>query len=156
ARAHRPRQARAAHRDRAGRDVPRAGDGGDDLGLVRRREDLPDSGPRHVLHLEHRGPRLPGHDRRVRVLRDVPRAAQPRRRSRLRPARSAREARVRVRASAAIVVAIAIACFVGPIIAGWLGVVGTTIDTGYGARGPSWSHWFGTDPLGRDMLVRVM
>jgi oligopeptide transport system permease protein len=58
--------------------------------------------------------------------------------------------------AAAVVVAIAIACYLGPIIAGWLGVDGTTIDTAYGARGPSWSHWFGTDPLGRDMLVRVM
>ena len=51
---------------------------------------------------------------------------------------------------------IALACYLGPPIAGAFGVDATTIDTNRGARPPSWSHWFGTDTLGRDMLVRVM
>jgi oligopeptide transport system permease protein len=53
-------------------------------------------------------------------------------------------------------VVIAAGCYLGPFVAAALGVDGTTIDTAYGARGPSWAHWFGTDTLGRDMLVRVM
>jgi len=55
-----------------------------------------------------------------------------------------------------VFVAIAACCYLGPLVAAALDVDGTTIDTAYGARGPSWAHWFGTDPLGRDMLVRVM
>ena len=47
-------------------------------------------------------------------------------------------------------------CVLGPIIAGWLGIDGTTQNTKIGATSPSWQHWFGTDTLGRDMLVRVM
>jgi oligopeptide transport system permease protein len=59
-------------------------------------------------------------------------------------------------ACAAIFVAIAAFCYLGPFVAAALGIDGTTIDTAYGARGPSGAHWFGTDTLGRDMLVRVM
>jgi len=51
---------------------------------------------------------------------------------------------------------IALACYLGPPIAGAFGVDATTIDTNLGARPPSWSHWCGTDTLGRDMLVRVL
>jgi oligopeptide transport system permease protein len=51
---------------------------------------------------------------------------------------------------------VALACAFGPIIAGWFGVDGTTINTRLGATPPSSEHWFGTDVLGRDMLVRVM
>jgi oligopeptide transport system permease protein len=29
-------------------------------------------------------------------------------------------------------------------------------DLAYGAQGPSWQHWFGTDMHGRDLLVRAM
>ena len=29
-------------------------------------------------------------------------------------------------------------------------------DLAYGAQGPSWKHWFGTDMHGRDLLVRTM
>lgn len=59
-------------------------------------------------------------------------------------------------ASAIAVAVITLACVVGPIIAGWFGVDGTTLATDVGARGPSWTHWLGTDPLGRDMFVRVL
>jgi len=51
---------------------------------------------------------------------------------------------------------VVVACYLGPVVAGAFGVDGTTIDTRLGATPPSWSHWFGTDTLGRDMLVRVM
>jgi len=63
---------------------------------------------------------------------------------------------MKVRISLAAVLAIAVACLLGPIVAGWFGLDGTTIDARTGATAPSLSHWFGTDTLGRDMLVRVM
>ena len=58
--------------------------------------------------------------------------------------------------SAVMFVGIALVCYLGPIIAALVGKDGTTIDAALGATPPSWSHWFGTDTLGRDMLVRVM
>jgi oligopeptide transport system permease protein len=60
------------------------------------------------------------------------------------------------RIAALAVAAIAVACALGPIIAGWFGVDGTSIDTRLGATPPSLAHWFGTDVLGRDELVRVL
>lgn len=52
--------------------------------------------------------------------------------------------------------AIAAACYAGPLIAGAAGLDATTIDARLGATPPGAAHWFGTDTLGRDMLVRVM
>jgi oligopeptide transport system permease protein len=57
---------------------------------------------------------------------------------------------------AALLALIALGCVVGPWIAGAFGVDATTIDTRRGATPPSWSHWLGTDPLGRDLLVRIL
>jgi oligopeptide transport system permease protein len=59
-------------------------------------------------------------------------------------------------ACAALIALIALCCLIGPWIAGAFGVDATTIDTERGASPPSWSHWFGTDTLGRDMLVRIL
>jgi oligopeptide transport system permease protein len=56
----------------------------------------------------------------------------------------------------ALIALIALACLVGPPIAGAFGVDATTIDPDRGATPPSWSHWFGTDPLGRDLFVRIL
>jgi oligopeptide transport system permease protein len=47
--------------------------------------------------------------------------------------------------------------FAGPLLAErFAGVDGLSQDARLGATAPSWSHWFGTDQLGRDMLVRTM
>jgi oligopeptide transport system permease protein len=56
----------------------------------------------------------------------------------------------------AVFLAVAAGCCLGPVIAGALGVDGTTIDPQLGATPPAGAHWFGTDTLGRDMVVRVM
>jgi oligopeptide transport system permease protein len=52
--------------------------------------------------------------------------------------------------------AVVVFCWLGPIVAGWFGLDATTINVGRGATPPSGAHPFGTDLLGRDMLVRVM
>ncbi|MGE0546581.1 MAG: ABC transporter permease [Kofleriaceae bacterium] len=59
-------------------------------------------------------------------------------------------------ASAGVFVAVAVICVFGPWIAALFGIDGTTINTDIGARPPTWSNWFGTDTLGRDLMVRVM
>ena len=59
-------------------------------------------------------------------------------------------------ACAAMFALIVAACVAGPWIAGAFGVDATTIDTARGATPPSAAHWFGTDTLGRDMLVRIL
>lgn len=59
-------------------------------------------------------------------------------------------------ACAAVFVAVAAACFLGPPVAGAFGLDAIAIDPRLGATPPGAAHWFGTDTLGRDMLVRVM
>jgi oligopeptide transport system permease protein len=49
-----------------------------------------------------------------------------------------------------------LACTFGPMIAGLFGVDAISIDPELGVTAPSAAHWFGTDTLGRDMLVRVL
>ncbi len=51
---------------------------------------------------------------------------------------------------------IAVFCFLGPFVAVALGIDGEAQDVLAGATPPSWQHWMGTDPLGRDLLVRTM
>jgi oligopeptide transport system permease protein len=53
----------------------------------------------------------------------------------------------------ALFAAIAVACCIGPLLSGH---DATAIDTQLGATPPSWAHWFGTDTLGRDLLVRTL
>jgi oligopeptide transport system permease protein len=50
-----------------------------------------------------------------------------------------------------------VCCFLGPLLirATW-GYEYDSQDLGYGARGPTWQHWFGTDFFGRDLLTRVL
>ena len=60
-------------------------------------------------------------------------------------------------ASGVYIAAMLVFCVVGPWLAAALGGLdATSQDIDRGAQGPSWHHWFGTDPLGRDMLVRTM
>lgn len=52
-----------------------------------------------------------------------------------------------------ILIAIVLACLIGPL------VTGQTIETqnlDLGATSPSAQHWLGTDPLGRDLLTRIL
>jgi len=56
-------------------------------------------------------------------------------------------------ASAALLALVVLFCVAGP----WLVPFGfDQQDLAYGARGSSWTHWFGTDQHGRDLLVRAM
>ncbi len=56
-----------------------------------------------------------------------------------------------------VTVALAALCFVGPLfVAGTWGYDYSQQDLAYGARAPSWAHWFGTDFLGRDLFTRVL
>lgn len=50
-------------------------------------------------------------------------------------------------------IGIAVLCLIGPFF------VPHSLETtqlAYGAQAPSWTHWFGTDELGRDILVRTL
>ena len=50
-------------------------------------------------------------------------------------------------------IGIALLCLIGPFF------VPHALDTtqlAYGAQPPTWTHWFGTDELGRDILVRTL
>jgi oligopeptide transport system permease protein len=52
-----------------------------------------------------------------------------------------------------IFVAITLFCVVGPVVSPW---DSEQQDLLLGAQGPSAAHWFGTDTLGRDLMVRTM
>jgi oligopeptide transport system permease protein len=60
-------------------------------------------------------------------------------------------------AGAAFTLLLALACAFGPPIvhAVW-GYDYEAHDLRYGARPPSWQHWFGTDFFGRDLFTRVL
>lgn len=52
---------------------------------------------------------------------------------------------------------IALLCAAGPLVAQYgFGMTGETQDLVLKASPPSERHWFGTDPLGRDLLVRTL
>jgi oligopeptide transport system permease protein len=60
-------------------------------------------------------------------------------------------------AGGAITLLLVVACFLGPVlIAVTWGYDYEEQNLSYGARPPSWSHWLGTDYLGRDLLTRVL
>lgn len=50
-------------------------------------------------------------------------------------------------------IGIALCCLLGPLICPYNHEIQ---DLAYGAQGPSKEHWFGTDTLGRDLLVRLL
>ena len=50
-------------------------------------------------------------------------------------------------------IGIAILCLIGPF---FVPHSHETTQLAYGAQAPSWTHWFGTDELGRDILVRTL
>lgn len=50
-------------------------------------------------------------------------------------------------------VLLGLACLAGPRLSPYSY---SATDLAYGARPPSWRHWFGTDTLGRDVLTRVL
>lgn len=64
----------------------------------------------------------------------------------------------RMAAAGGVVVALlTLSCIAGPwIITATWGYGYETQNLQYGARPPTWSHWFGTDFFGRDVLTRVL
>jgi oligopeptide transport system permease protein len=50
-------------------------------------------------------------------------------------------------------IGIALLCLIGPL---FVSHSHETTQLAYGAQAPSWTHWFGTDELGRDILVRTL
>ena len=50
-------------------------------------------------------------------------------------------------------IGIALLCLIGPFFVPYSH---ETTQLAYGAQAPSWTHWFGTDELGRDILVRTL
>ena len=59
-------------------------------------------------------------------------------------------------AGGAVTLLLALFCGVGPQLALAFGLDATTMNFELGGAPPSWQHWFGTDPQGRDLMVRVM
>jgi oligopeptide transport system permease protein len=56
----------------------------------------------------------------------------------------------------AFLVLVALFSYLGPLLCSLIGLDGTTQDVRLGAAPPSLRHPFGTDALGRDLLVRTM
>jgi oligopeptide transport system permease protein len=56
-------------------------------------------------------------------------------------------------AAGGVLLFITLFCVAGPWLSPWRFDVP---DLEYGAQGPSFRHWFGTDALGRDLMVRCM
>lgn len=50
-------------------------------------------------------------------------------------------------------IGIALLCLIGPF---FVPHSYETTQLAYGAQAPSWTHWFGTDELGRDILIRTL
>ena len=50
-------------------------------------------------------------------------------------------------------IGIALLCLIGPFLVPYSH---ETTQLAYGAQAPSWTHWFGTDELGRDIFVRTL
>jgi len=50
-------------------------------------------------------------------------------------------------------IGIALLCLIGPF---FVPHSHETTQLAYGAQAPSWTHWFGTDDLGRDILARTL
>jgi len=50
-------------------------------------------------------------------------------------------------------IGIVLLCLIGPF---FVPHSHETTQLAYGAQAPSWTHWFGTDELGRDILVRTL
>ena len=50
-------------------------------------------------------------------------------------------------------IGIALLCLIGPF---FVPHSHETTQLAYGAQAPSWTHWFGTDELGRDILARTL
>jgi oligopeptide transport system permease protein len=48
---------------------------------------------------------------------------------------------------------VSLLCLLGPLL---ISHSYETTNLAYGAQPPSWQHWFGTDDLGRDLLVRTL
>ena len=58
--------------------------------------------------------------------------------------------------SGVVVSAVVLFCALGPLIAGLFGLSYEIQDIALGASPPAWGHPFGTDDLGRDLMVRTM
>ena len=59
----------------------------------------------------------------------------------------------RARIGGGLFIGIALLCLIGPF---FVPHSHETTQLAYGAQAPSWTHWFGTDELGRDILVRTL
>lgn len=57
------------------------------------------------------------------------------------------------RVGGGIFIGISLLCLIGPF---FVPHALEATDLAYGARSPSWTHWFGTDELGRDILIRTL